>query len=55
MAAFSDLWRSGKSREKRLIDDRRWCRDRRIDDLSVSAERRSGEDRRSEMGRRDKE
>ena len=55
MRLFAKGRKLSKSRELRLLGDRRWCKDRRIDDVPVATERRSGEERRSEVDRRDED
>lgn len=55
MTSILDRLKLGKSRPRRLIDDRRWCADRRIADLLVPKDRRGGQDRRSGTDRREVE
>jgi hypothetical protein len=47
-------WTRKRKRQPRLLDDRRWCRDRRVVEIAVEEERRSGVDRRSGDDRRTK-
>jgi len=55
MGRFSKGRKPGKRQERRLIGDRRWCQERRIGDLPVADERRSGKDRRTAGDRRERD
>jgi len=55
MRSFAKGWRLGRSRERRLVGDRRWCQERRIDDVGVATERRGGDERRSGADRRERD
>ena len=48
------VWKGKSRRQPRLIDDRRWCRERRVAEIEVEEERRSGVERRSGHDRRKK-
>ena len=49
------IWTRKSERQPRLIDERRWCRERRVADIEVEKERRSGVERRSGHDRRKKD